>query len=138
MTRWMGVDLGSRRIGIAVSDDKGKVAVPYATLHRTSDLDDATAIAEMAAAEGIRTVVVGYPLALDGTRGDAAFVAEAFADRLKESGVRVRLWDERLTTVEAEKRLRGRGMKGRSRRAVIDKMAASVLLQSFLDARKRP
>src|SRR5437016_413023 len=68
---------------------------------------------------------------------DAAAVAEAFAAKLKESGVRVTLWDERLTTKEAESKLKKRGMKGRARRAVVDKVAAQVLLQSYLDT-KRP
>lgn len=135
MTRWMGVDLGTRRIGIALSDPKGTFALPYVTLPRTSDEQDARAIAEMAKGEGVRTVVLGHPLALDGSRGDPALVAEAFGQRLREAGARVKLWDERLTTVEAEKRLKGRGMKGRQRRAVVDKLAAAVLLQSFLDTR---
>jgi putative Holliday junction resolvase len=136
MARAIGVDLGTRRIGIAISDAKGTVATPYATLHRTSDENDAQAIAELAAAEKAATVVLGYPLALDGSIGDAALVAQAFAQKLRAAGARVKLWDERLTTAEAEKKLKGRGMKGRQRRAVVDKVAATVLLQSFLDSKK--
>lgn len=135
MARALGVDLGTRRIGLAISDSKGTVATPYATLDRTNDEHDATAIAEVAAAEEAKLVVLGHPLSLDGKRGDAALVAEAFAEKLKESGVRVTLWDERMTTVEAEKQLKGRGMKGRARRAVVDKVAAQVLLQSYLDSK---
>jgi len=136
MARALGVDLGTRRIGLAISDSKGKVATPYATLERTNDEHDATAIADLAAAEDAKLIVLGHPLSLEGKRGDAALVTEAFAEKLKESGVRVTLWDERLTTAEAEKQLKGRGMKGRARRAVVDKVAAQVLLQSYLDTKR--
>lgn len=136
MPRYLAVDLGARRIGIAISDDGGKVATPYATLDRSSDEADARAIAELAAGEGAKTIVVGLPLQLDGTKGDAALVAEAFGDKLRACGAKVRYHDERLTTKEAEKKLRGRGMRARQQRTVIDKMAAAVLLQSFLDSKK--
>ncbi|MGZ4127876.1 MAG: Holliday junction resolvase RuvX [Actinomycetota bacterium] len=136
MARALGVDLGTRRIGIAISDPKGRLATPYAVLQRTNDDHDARAIAEMAAAEGATLVVVGLPLSLDGSRGDAAAMAEAFAGTLREMGARVSLFDERLTTVEAEKKLKARGMRGRQRRAVVDKVAAQVLLQAFLDTKR--
>ena len=136
MARALGVDLGTRRIGLAISDARGTVATPYATLQRTNDEHDAAAIAEVASAEEAKLVVLGHPLSMDGKRGDAALVAEAFAEKLKQSGVRVALWDERLTTKEAESKLKGRGMKGRARRAVVDKVAAQVLLQSYLDTKR--
>jgi len=136
MPRALGVDLGTRRIGLAISDARGKVATPYATLERTNDEHDANAIAEVASAEEAKLIVLGHPLMLDGTRGDAAAVAEAFAAKLKESGIRVALWDERLTTKQAEGSLKRRGMKGRERRAVVDKVAAQVLLQSYLDTKR--
>ena len=136
MPRALGVDLGTRRIGLAISDARGTVATPYATLERTNDEHDAKAIAEVASAEEAKLIVLGHPLMLDGTRGDAAAVAEAFAAKLKESGIRVTLWDERLTTKQAESSLKRRGMKGRERRAVVDKIAAQVLLQSYLDTKR--
>jgi putative holliday junction resolvase len=135
MPRALGVDLGTRRIGIAISDQKGTVATPYAVLSRTSDEEDATAIAEIASAEGAQRIVVGHPLSLDGSRGPAAQVAEAFAGKLEEAGLRVTLWDERMTTVEATKMLKTRGMKGRARRGQVDKVAAQVLLQAYLDTK---
>ena len=136
MPRFIGVDLGSRRIGISISDDKGRVATPYATLHRTSDEADAQAIVEIASGEGARTIVLGHPLSLDGSRGNAAFVIEAFAEKMKAAGGKVKLWDERLTTVEASKKLRAAGKRTRKQRNVIDKTAATLLLQSYLDAKK--
>lgn len=137
MPRWLGVDLGTRRIGVSISDSAGRLATPYAVLQRSSDDHDARALAELAAGEGAKEIVLGHPLSLDGSRGDAALVAEAFAAKLKEVGARVKLWDERMTTVEAGKRLKGTGMNARRARAVVDKVAASVMLQSFLDARKK-
>jgi len=136
MPRALGVDLGTRRIGLAISDTRGKVATPYATLERTNDEHDAQAIAEVASAEEAKLIVLGLPLMLDGSRGDAAAVAEAFAAKLKESGLRVAMFDERLTTKQAESSLKRRGMKGRERRAVVDKVAAQVLLQSYLDTKR--
>lgn len=136
MPRALGIDLGTRRIGVAISDAKGKVATAYATLERTNDEHDAKAIAEVASAEEAKLIVLGHPLMLDGTRGDAAAVAEAFAEKLKEAGMRVALFDERLTTKLAESSLKRRGMKGRERRAVVDKVAAQVLLQSYLDTKR--
>ena len=136
MARMLGIDLGSRRIGIAVCDDKGKVATPYATLQRTSDELDAKAIAEIAGLESVKTVVLGLPLTLEGEKGHAAMVTEGFAAKLKQAGLRVRMHDERFTTVEAGKQLKGRGVRSKQARGVIDKVAAAVLLQAFLDAKK--
>ena len=136
MPRLIGVDLGTRRIGIALSDSNGVLATPLLTLPRTSDEHDAQAIAEISRAEKARTIILGYPLTLAGLAEEAAKMAESFAGKLRAAGMRVRLWDERLTTVEAEKRLRTRGMKGRQRREVIDKLAAAVMLQSYLDTKK--
>lgn len=136
MARLIGVDLGTRRIGIALSDSAETVATPYLALPRTSDEQDARMIAEISRAEKARTVVLGYPITLAGLAEDAAKMTESFAARLREAGMRVRLWDERLTTAEADKRLKEAGLKGKKRRGVIDKMAAAIMLQSYLDSKK--
>ncbi len=135
MARLLGIDLGSRRIGIALSDAAGAVATPYLVLPRTNDEHDAQAIAELAGAEGVRTVVLGHPITLGGRVESAALLAESFAKKLREAGMRVRLWDERLSTAEADKHLKKLGVKGPKRREVVDKMAAAIILQSFLDAK---
>jgi putative Holliday junction resolvase len=135
--RFLGVDLGTRRIGIAISDPKGVLATPYATLPRSNDEYDAAAIVEIARGESVKEIVLGYPLMLDGSVGDAALVTEAFRAKLKAAGGKVRLFDERLTTVEASKKLRSKGVKAREQRQLIDKAAATVLLQSFLDTKKK-
>jgi putative Holliday junction resolvase len=136
MARLIGVDLGTRRIGIALSDSDETVATPYLALPRTSDEQDTRAIAEISRAEKARTVVLGYPITLAGHVEDAARMVESFAAKLREAGMRVRLWDERLTTAEAEKRLREAGVKGKRRRSMIDKAAAAIMLQAYLDSKK--
>jgi len=135
VTRYLGIDLGSRRIGLAISDAKGVIATPFMTLNRSSDEQDARAITELAHAEGATTAVLGMPFKLDGTRGEAAVVVEDFASALRAAGMRVRFVDERLTTAEAQKQLKARGMKGRKAREVIDKTAATIILQAFLDTK---
>lgn len=133
--RALGVDVGSRRIGLALSDPGRRAAQPYRVIERSVEERDVAAVLEVARAEGVGVVVVGLPLRLNGTRGTAAEAAEAFAERLRDAGARVEMWDERLSTVEAERTLRAAGLRGRARRRVVDKVAAAVILQSFLDAR---
>lgn len=135
MTRYLGIDLGSRRIGLAISDPKGTFATPFMTLNRSSDELDAQAIAELALGEGVSTAVLGMPFKLDGTKGDATVVVEDFASALRTAGLRVRFVDERLTTVEATKKLRSTGVKGKKLRAVVDRTAATIILQTFLDTK---
>lgn len=139
--RALGVDLGARRIGIAVSDSAGTLATPRGTLVRTGDtLRDRRALVELAVGEEVVVVVVGHPLSLDGTRGPAALAAEAEADALggllADHGVRVELFDERLTTVSAHQALRAGGTRGRDQRKVVDQTAAAVMLMAWLDGRR--
>lgn len=129
----MGVDLGAKRTGVAVS--VGSVARPLTVVEAGgSDLVDR--ISELARSEDVSEIVVGEPIRLDGTRGPAAEQARETAECIRRAtGLEVRLWDERLTTAEAERALIGGGVRRRKRRAVVDKLAAAVLLQSYLDAR---
>lgn len=136
MPRLVGIDLGARRIGVALSDPGGTTATPYAVIDRLECDDDVGAVADVVRREVAAKIVVGLPLRLDGTRGEAAEAAEAFAGRLRAAGLEVVLWDERLTTVEADRRLRDTGASGRRRRKIVDKVAAAVLLQSYLDAKR--
>ena len=136
----MAVDLGSRRIGLAVSDGRGRLAFPRGVLERSGDpAADRRRIADAALEEGAARVVVGLPLTLDGRRGSAARAAAAEAVLLGEElagrGVDVETFDERLTTVTAEASLAAAGKRGRRARRVVDAAAAAVLLQAWLDAR---
>ncbi len=138
--RVVGLDLGERRVGVAVSDSGGAVAVPHSTLARTGDrAADRAAVAALVDELGAERVVVGLPLSMDGRRGPAARAAAAeaaaLAAELAGRAVAVETFDERLTTVTAERQLAGAGRRGRSRRRVVDQSAAAVMLQAWLDAR---
>jgi len=135
--RVLGLDLGQSRIGVAISDQERRLAVPLGTV-RTGAPADVKAIAAIVAENGVTEVVVGLPLALSGRSGEGAEHARAFADALRGFlGIPVELQDERLSTVEAERGLRTAGVAGRRRREVIDQSAATLILQSYLDRRRR-
>ena len=133
MPRVLGLDLGSRRIGVAVSS--GSIATPHAVLQRAKDrAADHAAVATLVAELGVGRVVVGLPLSLDGTMGPAARSAAAEAAALGDVlAVPVETYDERLTTVTADRSLSSLGLRGQARRRVVDKVAAAVMLQAWLD-----
>lgn len=135
--RVLGIDLGSKRIGLAVSDTSGTVASPLSVLVRSrSRRHDHSEIARIAEAEEVEAIVVGLPLNMDGSRGPAARSAAAEAEDIATvTGMPVHLQDERLTTVTAERALREANMRAQDRRGVVDKVAAAVLLQTWLDGR---
>ncbi|MGQ0832990.1 MAG: Holliday junction resolvase RuvX [Microthrixaceae bacterium] len=135
--RALGIDLGARRIGVALSDSAGTVATPYEVVVRSGAKErDHARILELAEEAGAECLVVGLPLSLDGSVGAAAKSAMAEADDLAaRTGLRVELFDERLTTVTAERDLRHLDLKAPARRQVVDKVAAAVMLQAWLDQR---
>ncbi|GAB6876061.1 Holliday junction resolvase RuvX [Thermaerobacter litoralis] len=136
--RWLGLDLGTRVIGVAISDPDGIVARPLTSLPRRGDAADIAQVVELARRHEAGGIVVGWPRRLDGRRGPEAEAAERFAAGLRAAGVpRVTLWDERLSTVEAERVLIDADLSRRRRKAVIDRMAATVILQAFLEAARR-
>jgi putative Holliday junction resolvase len=131
--RVLGLDLGDARIGVAISDDVRRMAVPLGTV-RTGPPADLRAIADLIREHGVTLVVVGHPLLLSGQAGERAHHAERFAAAIGEAlDVPVLLQDERLSTVEAERALRESGAGGRDRRRTIDRSAATVILQAWLD-----
>lgn len=142
--RVLGVDLGTARVGVAVSDSRRTLAAPRATLPVDPRAPERTIeqLVAMVEEEGATAVVVGLPLSLDGRRGPAALAAEALADRLRQAlasqGVAVELTDERFSTVAAHRALAAGGRDSRQRRAVVDQAAAAVLLQGWLDTRRVP
>jgi len=135
--RILGIDYGSRRLGLALSDPLGITAQPLATLERRSVREDLTRLSGIAAEREVTQAVIGLPTNLDGSPGALWKEAEGFRARLeKELDLPVDGWDERLTTVEAERLLVSADLSRRRRRQVIDKMAATLILQSYLDARR--
>jgi putative holliday junction resolvase len=136
--RVLAVDVGTRRLGVAVSDPTGTVASPLATVPRRTPAEDAKALAALAAEHAATTLVVGLPVTLAGREGPAAKAVRAWLDELAPllPGLDLQLADERLSTVAAERALVGGGVRRRARRQVVDQVAASVFLQTWLDARR--
>lgn len=127
MARIIGLDVGERRIGVAISTPEGGLAVPLRILDSRNDADDAAAIAEITKAEGATRIVVGNPISMGGSKGPQAERIASFAAILGEvTGLPVDLTDERLSTVQARK-------TSGSPRAPVDDIAASIILQSYLD-----
>lgn len=141
MGRILGLDVGERRIGVAISDSEGRLAVPLRILERRDEAADMEAIVELARSEGVDALVVGYPISLSGEAGPQARLVRAFARQLADvSGLPTELRDERLTSVQAERApgpvRAARGRRGRRRRAPADDLAAAIILQSYLDRRR--
>lgn len=135
--RALGVDPGTKRIGLAVSDLSGTIASPLTVLQRSrSRRHDLTEIARIARDEGADVIVVGLPLNMDGSMSKAAKTATREAERLATLvEVPVEMHDERLTTVSADRSMLDAGLDSKQRRQVVDKVAAAIMLQSWLDAR---
>jgi putative Holliday junction resolvase len=130
----LGVDLGRARIGLALADDVLRTARPLRVVPHRAEAADLAAIAEAARAYEAERVVVGLPLNMDGSEGPAARHARAFARKIEAAlGVPVELFDERLSTFEAERRLRDRGFSAKDLRSRVDAEAAAVILQGWLD-----
>lgn len=134
MNRSLGIDLGDARVGVAVSDDLGMLAHPMETIQvKTGRVMQR--ILEIAKEKETQTIVVGMPRNMDGSFGPAAVKAREFIEALKlETTCRVVPWDERLTTVSAQRSLHEAGKNARDQKAMIDQVAAQILLQSWLDS----
>ena len=136
MSRALGLDIGTRRIGVALSDSAGTVATPYEVVDRSGErARDHRRIAALVDEAGAEVVVVGMPLSLDGSVGPAAQAVLDEIDQLRGVvAAEIVTWDERLSTVQAERSLRAGNVRKGKRRRVVDQVAATVILQSWLDA----
>ena len=134
--RVLGLDLGDARIGVAISDPARRLAVPLGKV-RTGAPQDLKTIAELVREHQVNLVVVGHPLRLSGGAGERARLAERFAEALGSIlGIPIVLQDERLSTAEADRALKAAGASGRRRRRTVDRSAATVILQAWLDAQR--
>ena len=134
-SRILALDLGKRRIGLALSDPLGLTAQGLPTLERTNLRTDLAALQRLASERGAGLILMGYPLHMSGREGRQAEYVRDFAQKLAQrTGLEVRLWDERLTTVEALRVLKSSGISIEKRARAVDKLAAQILLESFLDA----
>lgn len=133
--RVLGIDYGHRRIGLALSDEEGILASPLPTYVRErSEARDITALTSLIDKHGVTAVVVGLPLNMNGSRGEMAREAEAFADRIRqETELPVELFDERLTSSEAERVLLEADLPRRRRKELRDSLSAVLILQGHLD-----
>ena len=133
----MAVDLGLQRTGLAVCDELELLASPIGTINQPDPDKLCEEIAAMAQRDGVREIVVGHPRNMDGSCGESAQRAEAFAAALEQaSGLPVKLRDERLTTVSAHGILNQTNVRGKKRKAVVDTVSATIILQDYLDSRR--
>jgi putative holliday junction resolvase len=133
--RFIGLDIGGRRIGVAVSDPAGVTAQPLTVILRDNDEKAIAAIVKIAAEYEAAEIVYGVPLEADGDYGTQADLTQDFASKLRDIGLNLKGHDERYSTAEAERILIGQDVSRRKRKEIIDKIAASIILQSYLDRR---
>ena len=135
--RLMGLDVGDKRIGIALSDEGAIIASPRETLLRKSNAKDITHLLELADREEVSEILVGMPLSLNGSSGPQAQKVARFVEALRaRTPITVTCWDERFTTVDAEQALIEGEVSREKRRGLVDRVAAALILQSYLDARR--
>ncbi len=130
----LGLDIGEKRIGVAIADPEGLLAIPLTVIERVGEEADLETILALASEHGVRRIVVGLPRSLDGSIGKQAERVLSFSRALSHrTDIPVDTWDERLSTVAAERLLSDAGVKGDKRRARRDAMAAAIILQGYLD-----
>lgn len=135
MARILGLDVGSRRVGVALSDATRSIAAPYATISHRGVRRLVADLVAVCRAEQVSEVVVGIPRQADGGAGAAARLPKRVAEELRHAGYRVDLWDERDTTVDARRLLAGNVPARRARaKGMVDRIAAALILQSYLEA----
>ena len=135
MKRVLGIDHGDARIGLAVSDELGMLAHPLETIYLRDTADPFARIAAILARDKISQIILGLPRNMDGSYGPAAVKVRAFGEKLKATcACEVKLWDERLTSVAAQRSLHEAGRNVKNSREVIDQVAAQMILQGWLDA----
>lgn len=138
MSRIMALDVGEKTIGIALSDELGIIASPHDTIRRTeSEKKDLRAVVSLVGEHDVSKVIIGIPIMLSGEEAVQARKVREFAEKLaRRTNVPIEFWDERLTTVQAERALIESGKTREARKKVIDKVAASIILSSYLDTKR--
>lgn len=137
--RILGIDFGERRVGLAISDELRLTAQPLATLEGRPQTELLRELAKLVESECVERIIVGMPISLSGEKGQAAQRVEEFVEKLRATvGVPVETLDERMTTRIAEKALRETDVRGRRARKVIDRVAAALILESYLSLAQTP
>lgn len=145
--RYIALDIGSKTIGLAASDLTLLIAQPVKTIKRETLALDIDTLIQYIVLEDVKKVIIGYPINMNGSIGPRAVISEEFkaklskkikySDRIKDRDIDVVLWDERLTTVQAERDLIAQDMRREDRKKVIDQLAAVHILQSYLDYERK-
>lgn len=138
MARLLGLDIGDRRIGLALSDETELIASPHSVYQRIGWGPDSLYFLSLAQELNVAYIVAGLPLNMDGSMGSQAQKAQDFCAQLEQKGLKVEYIDERLTTKSAEMALIEGGMRRQDRKDTVDKVAAALILQSYLDMKRRP
>lgn len=137
--RCMAIDYGEKRVGLALSEERGELALPWKTLEYRGDAATAAAIVAEASSAAVTTLVLGLPLSLNGSEGTAALrVRRLGAAIAARAAMPIVYWDERFTTAAAQRSLQQMEVRGKRQRQVVDQVAAALLLQSYLDAQRVP
>ena len=137
--RILGIDFGERRVGLALSDPAGLIAHGLETIETKGTGESQESIAAIVETEQVLEIVLGLPVNMDGTTGEMAGKVEAFAGQLRERvSCEVRTWDERLTSISAQRAMNEMDMETRGNKGSLDRIAATLLLQNYLDFRRRP
>jgi putative Holliday junction resolvase len=136
--RALGFDVGSKTIGLAGSDELGITAQPIKTVRRTNFKADLAEVKAVITERGITHLIIGLPLNMDGTEGPSAAEARKIGDALAGQGLEIIYWDERLTTVAAQRSLLESNVSRKKRKEVVDQVAAALILQGWLDSRPQP
>lgn len=135
--KYLGLDVGERRVGAAIGDNQMRIATPLEVIERRSIEEDARAIGELAKNYSAEHLLVGLPRNMDDSSGAQAAAVQAYAAQVaRVLGLPLTFWDERLTTIEATERIHAGGGKGKKSRRTLDAIAASVILQDFLDSQQ--
>lgn len=136
-TRSLGLDIGDKRIGVAISDPEGKLASPLTIINCQGDIADVAAITDIISQQQVKQVIVGLPRSMDGSLGKQAEKVKAFAQKLcSQAKVPIEFRDERLTTVSAKRLMQAISIKKPKGKAKHDAIAATLILQGYLDERR--
>ena len=137
--RFLGLDIGEKTIGVAVSDELGWTAQGLTTIQRTSIRKDIEEVLRLAETYNVKGIVVGMPLRFDGSASQQTYLVHNFIERLtRDTDTPVHTWDERLSTVAVERVLIDADMSRKRRKKVVDKLAAAYILQGYLESQRRP
>ena len=135
--RILGLDIGTKNIGVALSDESATIAQGRGVIIRKSDASAIAGICDIVREFKVDEIIIGLPINMDGTKGPRALDSEKFSEKLKKIvEIDVKLWDERLSTKEVEDMLISASVRRSKRKGVVDKLAAQIILQGYLDSRK--